>query len=208
MNIEVGSLDPSLSHFGVARLLLNLETLKFTPLHLETIVTEAADKATKKIVRKNSTQLGRCKIIARRYPALVAGCRLVFAEIPTGAQSAGAMWAFGAATMAVAFCPIPVIQVQPTETKMATVGTKTASKEEMIEWAAATYPDAPFKRYEKDLIRKSKKTGAIITNKPKGQIHDDEEHVCDALAVAHAGILTDQFQQILPLLRQALAKAA
>jgi Holliday junction resolvasome RuvABC endonuclease subunit len=208
MNIEVGSLDPSLSHFGVARLLLNLDTLKFTVLRLNTIVTEAADKATKKVVRKNSTQLGRCKIIAKSYPPLVAGCKLVFAEVPTGAQSSSAMWAFGAVTMAVAFCPVPVIQVQPTETKMATVGTKTASKEEMIEWAAGAYPDAPFKRYEKDLIRRSKKTGAIITNKPKGQIHDEEEHVCDALAVAEAGILTDQFQQLLPLMRQAMARAA
>jgi Holliday junction resolvasome RuvABC endonuclease subunit len=202
MKIEVGSLDPSLSHFGVARLLLDLESLKFTPLHLETIVTEAADKTTKKVVRKNSTQLGRCKIIAKRYPALVAGCKLVFAEIPTGAQSSSAMWAFGAATMAVAFCPVPVIQVQPTETKMAVVGTKTASKEEIIEWATITYPNAPFQRYEKDITRK----GKII--RAAGGIRDDEEHVCDALAVAHAGILTDQFQQLLPLLRQALAKAA
>jgi Holliday junction resolvasome RuvABC endonuclease subunit len=192
MNIEVGMLDPSFTHFGVVRALLDLDTLKFTILRMETIVTEPAKKDIRKVVRKNSTQLGRCKIILKGYIPVIEGCRIVFAEIPTGAQSANAAWSFGAATMAVAACPVPVIQVQPTETKMAAVGTKTASKEEMIEWAVATYPDAAWAREE----RKGKNHGRLLNS---------NEHVADALAVGHAGILTDQFQQLLPLWRQALA---
>ncbi len=199
MNIEVGLLDPSFTHFGVVRASLDLDTLLFTPLTMTTIITEPATKETRKIVRKNSTQLGRCKIILKGYLPLIQGCRIVFAEIPTGAQSASAAWSFGAATMAVAACPIPVIQVQPSETKMATVGTKTASKEEIIEWAGLTYPKAPWSRYPRDITRK----GKII--RAEGGIMDSEEHVADALAVGHAGIVTDQFQQLLPLWRQALA---
>lgn len=195
MKIEVGMLDPSFTHFGVVRALLDLESLTFEPLRMETIVTEPAKKADRKVVRKNSTDLGRCKTILKGYIPVIQGCRIVFAEIPTGAQSARAAFSFGVATMAVAACPVPVIQVQPSETKMATVGTKTASKEEMIEWAVATYPDAPWIRDE----RKGKNHGRILNS---------NEHMADALAVGHAGILTDQFQQLLPLFRQALTKAA
>jgi Holliday junction resolvasome RuvABC endonuclease subunit len=185
-------LDPSFTHFGVVRAFLDLDTLKFTPIRMETIVTEPAKKDVRKVVRKNSTQLGRCKIILKGYIPVIQGCRIVFAEIPAGAQSANAAWSFGAATMAVAACPVPVIQVQPSETKMATVGTKTASKEEMIEWAVANYPDA-------DWVREQRK------GKNYGRLLNSNEHVADALAVGHAGIVTDQFQQLLPLWRQALA---
>ena len=194
----VGSLDPSFTHFGVATLDLDLQTLKFRIEKLVTIVTEK-DKAGRKVVRQNSDDLRRCKLILREYVPLIQGCRIVFAEIPSGAQSARAAWSFGAATMAVAACPISVIQVQPSETKMATVGTKTASKEEMIEWAAENYPDGPWQRYPSNKTNK----GKIIRR--KGDICDSEEHVADAVAVAHAGILTDQFQQLLALLRSKAA---
>jgi len=194
----VGALDPSFTHFGVATLDLDLQTLKFKIEKLMTIVTEK-DKAGRKVVRQNSDDLRRCKLILREYVPFIQGCRIVFAEIPSGAQSARAAWSFGAATMAVATCPVSVIQVQPSETKMATVGTKTASKEEMIEWAGEAYPDAPWERYSADTVRK----GKIIRR--KGDICDSEEHVADAVAVAHAGILTDQFQQLLAMLRSKAA---
>jgi Holliday junction resolvasome RuvABC endonuclease subunit len=200
--IRVAALDPSLSNFAVARLVLKLETLQFGIISLHTIRTEKVAKAARKIVRQNSDDLRRCQEIINAYRPLVADCTVVFAEIPTGAQDARAMWSFGAATMAVAACPVPVIQVQPSETKLATVGTKTASKEEMIEWAAAAYPGGPWVRYERDIIRK----GKLV--RKKGDIMDDEEHVADAMAVAHAGIQTDQFKQLLAMWRAAPAQAA
>jgi Holliday junction resolvasome RuvABC endonuclease subunit len=197
--VRIAALDPSLTHFGVARLLLRLETLEFAVESLTTIVTE---KDKSKQVRRNSDDLKRCKQIIGVYHELVRPCRIVFAEIPVGAQSARAAFAFGAATALVASSPVPVIQVQPEETKLATVGTKTASKEEIIEWAGEHYPKAPWQRYPADLTRK----GKVIRR--KGAICDSEEHVADAVAVAHAGIKTDQFQQLLALWRTVPANAA
>jgi Holliday junction resolvasome RuvABC endonuclease subunit len=194
--VRVGSLDPSLANFAVARLVLKLDTLQFGIESLHTIRTE---KQTTKQTRQNSDDLRRCKEIIRVYHPLVLPCSVVFAEIPVGAQSARAAFAFGASTALVSSCPVPVIQVQPHETKLATVGTKTASKEEMIEWAAQAYPHGPWSRYEREITKK----GKIIRR--KGDIRDDEEHVADAVAVAHAGIKTDQFQQLLAMWRTSAA---
>jgi len=179
----VASMDPSLANFGVAELHLDTETLKLSVRSLTLIETE---KRTGKTVRQNSDDLRRCKEIVQRYHFLINKCTVAFAEIPTGAQSARAMYAFGASVGMLASCPIPLIQVQPFETKLATVGTKTASKEEMIEWAVEHYPDAPW-------IRRA------------GKMTLKNEHLADAVAVAHAGIKTDQFQQLLAMWRGANA---
>jgi hypothetical protein len=173
-------------------MVLKLDTMQFG---IEKLVTIDTEKDKSKQVRRSSDDLVRCQKIIEVYHELVRPCTVVFAEIPTGAQSARAAFSFGAVTALVASCPVPVIQVQPSETKMATVGTKTASKEEMIEWANEAYPHGPFERYPKDKFVK----GKLIRR--AGDIVDSEEHVCDAVAVAHAGIRTDQFKQLLALWR-------
>lgn len=188
-------LDPGLANFAVVKAVLKLDTLQFGVLSMTTIRTEKVEKAQRKIVRQNSDDLRRCKHILSEYIPLVRDCAVVFSEVPVGAQDARAAFSFGVATMAVAACPVPVVQVQPSETKMAAVGTKTASKEEMIDWAGKAFPNAPFQRYERDITRK----GKILRH--KGEIMSDEEHVCDALAVGLAGIKTDQFQQLLAMWR-------
>jgi Holliday junction resolvasome RuvABC endonuclease subunit len=88
----------------------------------------------------------------------------------------------------LAGCPKPLFQIQPSETKLATVGTKTASKEEMIEWAVEAYPNAPWFR---------------LRDKPGGKIIAKNEHIADALAVVHAGLETDQFAQFMTMYRSA-----
>jgi hypothetical protein len=50
----------------------------------------------------------------------------------------------------------------PAETKLASVGSQTADKPEIIAWAAALYPEAPWLRYQKDAIRGKKKRKAGI----------------------------------------------
>jgi hypothetical protein len=69
---------------------------------------------------------------------------------------------------------------------MGALGTRTASKEEMIDWAFNKYPDAPWR-----------------TKKLKGQIlpTKDNEHIADSVAIMEAGILTPSFQQTLAILR-------
>lgn len=178
MKIAVSAFDPSLANFGMARLALDLTTLHFEVQDLKLVQTE---KQTSKQVRQNSDDLRRARELARAFHDFAAQTKIGFAEVPTGAQSARAMYAFGVSVGLLAACPVPLIQVQPYETKLATVGTKTASKEEMIEWAVAAYPAAPWLKH----IRGGKE---VIGNK--------NEHLADALAIAHAGVKTDQFQQL------------
>jgi Holliday junction resolvasome RuvABC endonuclease subunit len=172
--IKVASVDPSLANFGMAVLRLDLFSMKFAVEHLELIHTE---KRANKTVRQNSDDLRRAQEIIDRFHACTSDAAICFAEIPTGAQSARAAFAFGLAVGVIAGCPVPVVQVQPHETKLATVGTKTASKAEMIEWAVEQFPEAPWKRV-------------------RGRITNDNEHLADAVAIAHAGIKTDQFWQL------------
>lgn len=186
--VRIVGLDPSMANFGMSFMLLDIDTLKLELAELLLIETE---KKANKVVRQNSDDLRRCQEITRLYhKALVGfGAQFAFSEVPTGAQSARAMLANGIVLGVLASCPVPLIQVQPTETKLATVGTKTASKEEMIEWAAETYPDAPW-------LRHKSKGQMVLTNK--------NEHLADATAVVHAGLKTDQFQQLRALMNASM----
>lgn len=184
--VRVLSVDPSLSNFGMALLRVELPALTIHVDNLELIETE---KRANKQVRVNSDDLRRAQEISKRFrEAALTWGTVCFCEVPTGAQSARAMFAFGLSIGVLAACPIPLIQVQPFETKLATVGTKVASKEEMIEWAVENFPHAPWMR----------KAGKVLNK---------NEHLADAVAIAHAGIKTDQFQQLLAMWRSTASAA-
>lgn len=182
MLVRVAGVDPAFCNLGIARMLLDTETMAFRLQDLRLLTTE---NQASKTVRKNSDDLRRAMELHSGFITSTKDCSVIFAEVPTGAQSARAALGFGVAIGVLASSPIPIIQVQPSETKLATVGTKTASKEEMIEWATETYPDGPW--LTRMLKGKLRYTGA-------------NEHLADAVAVAHAGIKTDQFRQLLSLL--------
>ena len=185
--VRIASIDPALANFGIARMVLRLEDLKLGIEHLKLIETE---KRVNKVVRQNSDDLRRAQEITRAFHLEVAPCTVCFAEVPTGGQSARAVLSFGISIGILSNCPIPLIQVQPFETKLATVGTKTASKEEMIEWAVAEFPNGPWLR-----------------NKA-GKPLNKNEHLADAVAVAYAGIRTDQFKGLLAMWKAVPARAA
>ena len=190
MKIKVAGIDPSLAHFGMCKMTLYIND---SSLYLEDLYLIDTEKRANKSVRQNSDDLRRCQEIIKVYHDYVKGCAIVFSEIPTGAQSARAMFANGAVSGLLASCPVPLIQVQPFETKLATVGTKTASKEEMIEWAGETYPDGEW------LRRKSK--GVFVLTK-------NNEHLADAVAVVHAGLKTDEFQRLAAMWKAQASLAA
>lgn len=191
IRIPIVGLDPSMANFGMSFMYLDLEAMK---LELNSLLLVETEKRANKVVRQNSDDLRRCQEITTLYHKAIAafGAKFAFSEVPTGAQSARAMLANGIVLGVLASCPVPLIQVQPTETKMATVGTKTASKEEMIEWAAETYPDAPW-------LRHKSKGQMVLTNK--------NEHLADATAVVHAGLKTDQFQQVRAMLLASMVQS-
>lgn len=183
--IRVAGIDPSLKNLGVAHMTFDLVSGELAVQALHLVQTE---KTKHKQVRQNSDDLRRAQELVQEFHRLTQNQTFVFAEIPTGAQSATAMKAFGIAIGVLASCPVPLIQVQPFETKLASVGTKTASKQEMIEWATELYPKAPWLR---------------LRDKPDGKILNDNEHLADAVAVVHAGIKTDEFKRMLAFMSRA-----
>ena len=81
-----------------------------------------------------------------------------------------------------------MIQVTPTEVKMAATGIKSATKEEMIEAMAKEHPEVTW-----------------LTRKFKGEMEllGSNEHIADAMAAIKAGILTDDFRITISMLKSA-----
>ncbi len=186
-SVKIAALDGSKSNFGVAVLDLDLDTLELTPTELRLITTE---KSKSKQVRKSSDNLDRATVITQELPELLKDCVAVFVEVPSGGQSYDAALGFG--TVIGIYAGIAgmlnknLVEVSPSETKLAAVGTRTASKQEMIEWATTKYPAAPW------LRARGSATGAFT---------HANEHLADAVAIAHAGINVPSFRQTLTLLK-------
>jgi Holliday junction resolvasome RuvABC endonuclease subunit len=192
MKIRVVGLDPSMSIFGIAKATLDTDSMTFTLDDLVLVKTEPEhDKRARKVVRKNSEDLERARLLHKGIIEHTKNAALAFAEVPVGSQSARAMASYGMCLGILAACPIPLIQVTPTEVKLAGAGIKTASKEEMIAWALKKYPDANWLRYQQSgkSFKKGDPCSAI-------------EHLADATAAIEAGILTDQFRQMVAMMSQ------
>jgi Holliday junction resolvasome RuvABC endonuclease subunit len=193
-SILVAGLDPAMANFGFAKMRLDLDTLGLSLEGVRTVSTvKMAGKG--KVVRQNSDDLRRSRELHDAFHAEILGCTIAFGEIPSGAQHARSALGFGVALGVLASCPVPIIEVMPVETKVASVGSKTAEKPEIIAWAAATYPHIDWLTYQSDVIVKGK------LKRKKGDLHDDNEHAADATAAVHAGIQTQQFKQLLALWR-------
>jgi Holliday junction resolvasome RuvABC endonuclease subunit len=188
--ILIAGLDGALVNFGVARMSLDLETNELAVVDLTMIHTKP-DK--RKQVRASSENYQRALQIHQGVTEAIKGCHVAFAEIPSGGQSYKAVIAFGIVTGIYASLPIPLIEVAPAETKLATVGTRTASKEEMVEWAFGQYPHANWKTV--------KRQGRKVPTQ-------DNHNLADACAVVHAGILTPAFQQVRAILSASGVKLA
>lgn len=194
--INIIGLDPSLSNFGAVRARLNIDTLAIEVDDMHVVTTEAEqDKAKKKVVRKNSEDLERAGTLHDGVIELVKGRTIAFVEVPVGSQSARAMVSYGVSIgiIAAVRARLPLIQVTPTEVKLAGCGIKTATKEEMIEAMIAKYPNAPWP------MKTVKGVATPIAKKC--------EHIADALAAIEAGLKTDEFRALLNMWRTLPAAA-
>lgn len=185
MEVKVVGLDPALSNLGIAIARVNIRTMEIIVDDLRLVQTDA-DNKNSKTVRKNSDDLRRARLLYEGMVEACDGVSFAIAEVPVGSQSSRAMASYGVCLGLLAACPVPIVQVQPTETKLASVGSKTASKAEMIEWAMGKHPSAPW-----------------IMRKFNGRMEpvDKNEHLADAIAAIEAGIRTDQFKQATALLK-------
>lgn len=172
------AIDPSLRATGVA--LGHWEDGRVVATDLHLIDTE---KTTAKQVRKNSDDLRCAREIADALASLRAEHRPVvtIVEVPSGAQSARASWSLGVMLGVIAGLPVPVIELTPTEVKKGYAGSKTASKETMIDLATGQHPHLAWLR-----------RGGRLTLK--------NEHLADAVAILHVGCASTQFRELTRML--------
>lgn len=183
--IRIAALDGSLRNFGIAKLDYDTDT---DELSVADLILTKTEKSSVKSVRASSDNLARAQVIAESIRDNLKDCAFVFAEVPSGGQDFKAVMAFGIVVGLYASIQIPLIEVSPSETKMAAVGTRTASKQEMINWAIEKFPKAKW--------RSVKRNGEMVPTL-------DNEHLADAVAIAFAGIKTPQFRQAAAMFRLA-----
>ena len=169
------AIDSSLANTGVAWGEYNKGV--FSVQGVDMVSTE---KTKNKSVRASSDTIERCSqtLSFLRKHLNVIEPDVIFVETPSGSQNSSAAKSYGIVCMLIATLSPSPIQVTPIEVKQATVGKKTASKQEMIDWSYSKHPDADGWQLR------------------KGEPLKKMEHVSDAIAIAYAGIETDEFKRI------------
>lgn len=187
--IRIAALDGSLASFGGALLSYDLDAEKLIADDIFLIETK---KSKEKQVRSSSDYLSRSQDITK---ALLTRLPLhkptaVFVEVPSGGQDYRSVMGFGIVTgiyaSMQALSGVDATEVSPAETKLASVGSRHAAKQEIINWAVEKYPYLDWARY--------KKNGQMLLSKKN-------EHMADSIAIAHAGVRLPVFQQTLRILK-------
>lgn len=179
--IRILAIDPSLRNTGVALATADTDSIQISDLRL--VQTEAA---TTKQVRKNSDDLRCARQIVDELRSLYRAWKPVvtIVEVPSGTQSARASWTLGVMLGIIAGLPHPVVEVSPTEVKKFFAGNKAASKETMIDLAVGAHPGLPWLRQGDRVLGKN-------------------EHLADAVAIAHTGVNSVAFKELYQMTRVA-----
>lgn len=182
--IKVAAFDPALRNWGMAKVLYNVSSRDMTVTDLKLLSTESE---AGKQVKKSSDDLRRAGESFAAAMAYAEWADLLVAEVPSGAQSARAALGNGMSIGLLAALRHykPLIEVDPISVKKTVTGRKTASKDEMIAWATATYPTAPW-----------------LTRKLKGEVVfvDKNEHLADAVAICRTALATNEFRAAVQML--------
>lgn len=175
------AVDPSLRFTGVA--LGYVEDGRVTVEAVHLIETE---KTTAKTVRKNSDDLRCARLVIDELQELRRQHNPVvtIVEVPHGSQTARSSWTLGIMLGIIAGFPVPVVELTAVEVKKAFAGSKTASKDQMIELATTQYPELAWLRH-----------GGRLTLK--------NEHLADAVAILHTGAASIQYRELARMLEVA-----
>ncbi len=136
--MKICGFDPSMRSWGFAT--GELLDGKIT-LHRVGVINPVLPKG--KQVRQNSLDLEAAKQLYSHSIDIAAGIDAVFVEVPVGSQSARAMAGYALCVGVLGSLRasgVPFFEVTPTQVKLAAVGSKTATKQEMIEWAINAHP--------------------------------------------------------------------
>lgn len=170
--IHVLGMDPSLRNWGISKGTYDLDTQK---LILSEVSVICPTLPTGKQVRQNSLDLASALQLSNYASSYAKEAQAIFVEVPVGSQSARAMASYGicVGVLGALRSMKPFFEVTPTEVKVTTVGSKTASKEDMINWAKTQHPEVSW---------------------PKAAAK--AEHMADATAAIYAGLKTNEFRQL------------
>ncbi|MFV0357757.1 MAG: hypothetical protein ACK5LG_22025 [Bacteroides thetaiotaomicron] len=185
MIIRVAGLDPSFRNWGIAVADLDLDTgcLSTPWLH----VLKTGDEPKAKQARVNSYDISAAKELSAGNHKLLSEVKIFFVEVPVGSQSAAGMKAYGVCVGILGYMralDATIIEVTAAESKKIFAGTKTATKQQMIDAAIELYPDANWPKHG----------GKVVAS--------TAEHMADAIAAIHAGVLTPEFTNLLTLLNK------
>lgn len=170
------SIDPSLRNTGVSlgEITLDGEVL------VEKVILSTTEKESKKNIRVSTDTINRSRSLYNFLQETIREFepKVVFVETPSGSQNASSMKSYGIVCALIATINPPPIEVSPIEVKMAFIGDKKASKQQIINKAVELYPDAGWLKIKDRILNKN-------------------EHCADAVAVAIAGVQTVQFKQLI-----------
>lgn len=182
MNITIAGIDPALNNTGIVIGTLDIDTMKYELVRSHLIVTE---KAKNKTVRRNSDDLRRAFEISAGMMLMLHGVDVVFVEVPQGTRSARGAMSNGIVLGCLTTINKPLFQVAPTETKKYTIGSKTATKEEMINWATSRFPNLPW-----------------IKGRGEAKYSPRNEHVADACGIVESGLRLVEFRDFLAMYKK------
>lgn len=184
--ISFVSIDSSLSNTGIAigQIAINHNDVKIL---VDAIFLHETVKTTNKQIRASSDSIQRCRSTHEFVHGVLNKLKpnIVFAETPSGSQSANGMKSYGVTCQLLGSITPPPIEVTPIELKKATVGRKSASKTDIINWAYNKYPMLKWQINQ--------------TGINKGKLKNKNEHMADAIGVVYAGILTNEFKRMIKL---------
>lgn len=194
--IRMLGVDPSLTHTGYA--VAEVCTVSRKILRVIEFGTVITAPSKVKQVRRSSDDLARARAAASTLSEVINRhqIKIGVSEIPSGAQSARAALSFGIAIGILASLTIPLIEVSPSEVKMATAGTKVADKEDMVRWAVTLTNETD----SAVVWDTSKKANDWAIPHGSGFVVKTMEHQADAICGIQAGLNTEQFRQLAGML--------
>lgn len=175
-------MDPSLRNWGLAMAWLYLDSMRIQVIDVSTV---SPVLSASKQVRQNSLDIESAVQLYGAASMAAKFAKAIFIEVPVGSQSARAMASYGICVGvlgALRASGTPFFELTPTEVKLAGHGSKTATKEQMIQWATTAHPEANWPTYRRKGVESVSEARA--------------EHMADAVAAIHAGIHCNSFKQL------------
>jgi Holliday junction resolvasome RuvABC endonuclease subunit len=177
------AIDSSLANTGIA--IGEIDQNRNVKVHA--IGLNETIKSKNKQIRASSDTISRGRQTHTFIHSLLESVQpdFVFVETPSGSQSSAGMKSYGMTCQLIAGLDPKPIEVTPDEVKKASVGKKTASKKEMMDWAYGLFPDLEW-----------------FVNKSTGKLQNKNEHMADGIAIVYAGIKTDDFVRVFEIINK------